>query len=118
MLSAPFMGRYFRNHHPIGQSLDHLPEDPQITPTDKFYLQLIPIFIRLISTENACLSIVSNFRNQTIIQIIKISHVIYVLRRNVKTQINHLVTDLFFNLSDKIGYFGHTIFLRLTQLSS
>lgn len=116
------MWRYFRNAHPIGQSLANLPEDPQITAADKLrfetiYQQLIPILIRLIQTQNGYLQIVSNFRNQNIIQIIKIGPDIYVLRRNVKTNVMHFHTDFFFSVSNKIGYFGHMIFVILMQLS-
>lgn len=119
------MWRYFRNTDPIGQSLGNLPPMPQVSTQEltkfkSFYTDFVPFFIDLIqSQQDSYIQILSNFRNQPYIRIIKIDSRIYTLKLPFSREAYDKISDQFLKSSNRLGYFGHMLVILLnTQLES
>ena len=115
------MWRHFRNNHPIGQSLGHLPPPPEVsqqeyTKLQPFYNKFLPIFIGLVNNpKDGYIQILSNFRLQPYIRIIKIENRIYTLKRPFTRSNYDQISDSFLKTSNKLMYFGHMLVIMLNE---
>lgn len=115
------MWRYFRNTHPVGQSLGHLPPLPQVSAQDfdklkSTYMRFVPVFVQFAqSSEDGYIQLLSNFRDQPYIRIIKIGNRIYTLKRPFSRENYDKISDQFLKTSNKMMYFGHMLVIMLNS---